>query len=61
MLKVLGFLLAIYVMHGLMTGMTYAKSGAWGRTVAHRSDPSYRSAVGSYTALTLMLLFWFQR
>jgi len=58
--KILGVLLACYVVHALTTGAVYARSGAWGR--AFRRDEhawSYWSAIIAYVLLSLALVFAF--
>lgn len=60
MFKLLGVLVAIYIVHCLATGAVYAKAGSWGRS--YRRDEhayGYWSAVGSYSVLVLMLFFLF--
>jgi hypothetical protein len=58
--KVLGGLLALYVLLSLTTGTVYARSGLRGRTYRRDEDaPDYWTAIVGYAVLTLALLFWF--
>jgi hypothetical protein len=60
--KLLGFLLACYVLRALSTGEVYARSGIWGRTFRRDEQPwSYRSAVVAYAMLSIALMFVFFR
>lgn len=58
--KLLGVLLACYVVRALATGTIYAKSGVWGRTSTRSGDAiGYWSAVGAYSLLAGALVFLF--
>ncbi|HTY17904.1 MAG TPA: hypothetical protein VMH82_09270 [Myxococcota bacterium] len=58
--RLLGVLLALYVVYGMANGEVYARSGVWGRTFRRDEDAwGYWSAIAAYTALTLALLFYF--
>jgi hypothetical protein len=58
--KILGVLLACYVIQALRTGAVYAKSRGWGRTYMRVDDPfGYWSAIGAYGMLSLALVFVF--
>jgi hypothetical protein len=39
--KVLGGILAIYVLYAAVTGRIYVKSGLWGRVVHREESPEY--------------------
>lgn len=58
--KVLGVLLACYVVQALRTGAVFARSRAWGRRFTRGDDPfGYWSAIGAYGLLSLALVFVF--
>lgn len=58
--RVLGVLLALYVVQALRTGSVYARSRAWGRTFTRADDAfGYWAAIGSYSLLSLALVFVF--
>ncbi|HEU4623965.1 MAG TPA: hypothetical protein VFS52_04335 [Steroidobacteraceae bacterium] len=58
--RVLGVLLAGYIVLALLSGAVYAKSGPWGRTFTRAEEPlHYWSAIASYALLSLALMFWF--
>jgi hypothetical protein len=58
--KVLGLLLAGYVVMAVLSGAVYAKSGVWGRTFRRMDRPlRYWSAIAAYTVLSVALMFWF--
>jgi hypothetical protein len=58
--RVLGVLLALYVVQALRTGAVYARSRAWGRTFTRADDAfGYWAAIGSYSLLSLALVFVF--
>lgn len=58
--KILGVLLALYVLQALSSGRVYAKSGIWGRTYYRDEDPwGYWSAVIAYGLLSPALVFLF--
>jgi hypothetical protein len=60
MFKLLGALLALYVVQCLVTGAVFAKSGPWGRTYRRDEDSlGYWGAVGAYVVLVLALFFVF--
>jgi hypothetical protein len=57
MFKVLGGLLAGYVLYCLYTGRTFAKSGAWGREFAREDAPfNYWSTIVVYALLAVALV-----
>ena len=57
MFKVLGGVLALYVLYAAVTGRIYVKSGPWGRVVHREESPEYFwiSVVG-YTGLAVVLV-----
>ncbi|HVP29740.1 MAG TPA: hypothetical protein VMW35_11330 [Myxococcota bacterium] len=58
--RLLGVLLACYVVYGVGSGHVYGKSGVWGRTYVRDDDPwGYWGTIGAYSALTFALLFLF--
>jgi len=58
--KLLGVLLACYVVLSLQRGVVYAKSGPWGRHYWRDDDRfSYWSAIVCYSLLSLALIFIF--
>jgi hypothetical protein len=58
--KILGVLLACYVVQALRTGAVYARWRAWGRTFRRADDAlGYWGAIGSYCLLSLALVFVF--
>jgi len=58
--RILGILLACYVVQSLMRGSVYAKSGIWGRTFTRDENPwHYWSAIVCYTLLSAALVFIF--
>jgi len=58
--KILVVLLACYVAQALRTGSVYARSRAWGRTFTRVDDAfGYWAAIGSYSLLSLALVFLF--
>jgi hypothetical protein len=58
--RILGLILALYVVRSYVLGQVYARSGAWGREFARSTDPwGYWSAICSYSLLSLGLLFLF--
>jgi len=58
--RLLGVLLGCYVAYGLATGAVYAKSRLFGRTFQRDEDGlGYESAIGTYSLLSVALLFWF--
>lgn len=60
MFKILGVLLACYVVQALRTGAVFAQGRVWGRTYTRDVDPFlYWSAIGSYGLLSLALVFVF--
>jgi len=60
MFKILGVLLAIYIVHCLTTGAVFAKRGPWGRTFRRDENAfGYWGAIGSYVVLALALLLFF--
>ncbi len=55
--ELLGVLVAGYVLHAVLSGEVFAKSGVWGRTVSRADSPTYYWAVVSvYAGLSLALL-----
>jgi len=57
MFKVLGVLLGFYTLYAAVTGVVYAKSGAWGKTVSKTESPRYFWVViAIYGCLVLALL-----
>jgi hypothetical protein len=57
MFKVLGVLLGFYTLYAAVTGVVYAKSGAWGKTVSKTESPLYFWVViAIYGCLVLALL-----
>lgn len=59
-LKVLGALVAGYVLYSLATGAVFAKRRARGRTFYRDEDPKgFRVAIGAYAVLALVLRFVF--
>jgi hypothetical protein len=57
MFKVLGAILAIYVVFAAMSGEVYAKSGYKGRAISKHDEPRYFWVViGIYAALSIALL-----
>ena len=60
MFKALGVLVALYVAYAVTRGEVYAKSGAWGRTVARADSPEYFwIVIAIYAGLSLALIFVF--
>jgi hypothetical protein len=60
MFKVLGILLAAYVMFAGFRGEVFAKSGVWGGTIKRTESTAYFwTVVGIYAALSLALMFFF--
>jgi hypothetical protein len=58
--QLLGVAVGGYVAYGLVTGEIYAKSGVFGRRLRRDEESfGYWSAIGAYTVLCAMLLFWF--
>ena len=57
---ILGIAVGGYAAYGLVTGEVFAKSGVWGRTFRRDEDRvGYWSAIGAYTVLSILLLFFF--
>ena len=60
MFKMLGVLVAGYVIYGFVTGEIYARSGFWGRTFRRDEEPwKYWGAMISYSLLAIALIFFF--
>jgi len=60
MFKVLGVLVALYVVYAVARGEVLAKSGAWGRTVTRADSPEYFwIVIAIYAGLGLALIFVF--
>ena len=60
MFKILGILVALYVVYVLAAGQVYAKRGPWGATSKRSDDPfNYWAAVAVYTGLSAALVFVF--
>lgn len=60
MFKVIGWLLAFYVGHCILTGRVAAKSGAGGRMVVREDGPVYFwSVIAIYSGLSVALICWF--
>ena len=60
--RILGVLLACYVVQALMSGSVYARSRWWGRTLERASNPfGYWMAIVCYALLALALVFLFGR
>ena len=60
MFKILGILVALYVVYALAAGQVYAKRGPWGATSKRSDDPfNYWAAVVVYTGLSAALVFVF--
>ena len=58
--KLLGVLVACYVVQALASGAVYARSGVWGRTFRRAEDAlGYWSALVAYSLLSLALVFVF--
>jgi hypothetical protein len=58
--KILGILVALYVVYALAAGQVYAKRGPWGATSKRSDDPfNYWAAVAVYTGLSAALVFVF--
>jgi succinate dehydrogenase/fumarate reductase cytochrome b subunit len=58
--RVLGLLLAGYIVVAVLSGAVYAKSAVWGRTFRRAEEPlRYWSAIAAYALLSLALMFWF--
>lgn len=58
--RLLGVLLACYVVQAFVSGSVYAKSGIWGRTFRRGADPlEYWSALVGYALLSGALVFIF--
>jgi len=56
--KILGILVALYVVYALAAGQVYAKRGPWGATSKRSDDPfNYWAAVAVYTGLSAALVF----
>jgi hypothetical protein len=57
MFKVLGVLLAAYVVVAIVRGEVYAKAGVWGRIVDRATSPGYFwTVVCLYSGLALALV-----
>lgn len=57
MFKMLGALLGLYTLYAAVTGVVYAKSGVWGKTVSRTESPRYFWVVlAIYGCLALALL-----
>ncbi len=60
MFKVLGALLACYVVYAVLSGRVVAKAGAGSRSVERAESPSYFWAViVVYAGLSAALVLWF--
>ena len=60
MFKVLGMLMALYVVYALAAGQVYARSGLWGALWKRSEQPfKYWSAVTVYGGLSVALFFVF--
>jgi len=58
--RLLGILLALYVVRCLSTGEVFAKSGPWGKTCRREEDTfEYWGAIVVYVGIVLALFFWF--
>jgi hypothetical protein len=58
--RVLGAALACYVVHALLRGHVFARSGVWGRDFDRDGDRwGYWSALVAYALLSAALLFVF--
>jgi hypothetical protein len=58
--KILGILVALYVVFALAAGEVYAKRGPWGAMSKRTDDPfNYWAAVTVYTGLSAALIFVF--
>ena len=58
--RLLGVLLAGYIVVALHKGAVYARSGGWGRSFTRAEEPlRYWSAMAAYALLALALMFWF--
>ena len=58
--RLLGVLVAAYVVYALAAGVIYARSGVWGRMFRRDEDGwRYWSAIVAYSLLVVMLLFLF--
>jgi len=58
--KILGILVALYVVYALAAGQVYAKRGLWGAVSKRANDPfDYWTAVTVYTGLSAALIFLF--
>ncbi len=58
--KLLGVLLAGYTAWSAWRGQVYARSGAWGRSIRHDTEPVYFKvviAIYALLALALMTVF----
>lgn len=60
MFKVLGVLLAFYVVYAVTSGQVYAKSGPGGRMVTKLASPRYFwIVIAIYAALSIALMILF--
>lgn len=60
MFKVLGGVLALYVLYAAITGSIYVKSGPWGRVVHREGSPEYFwISVVVYAGLAMALVAFF--
>jgi hypothetical protein len=60
MFKLLGALLAMYVIYCVLRGETFAKQGPWGRTLRRDEGAArFRAVIGVYVLLSAALMFYF--
>lgn len=52
----LGMLLALYVLYAALSGQVFAKSGAWGKTIARKESPvDFWMTIAIYGGLAVAL------
>ena len=60
MFRVLGVLLALYVIWAVLRGSIHAKRAAWGETIERDAEPlRFWTVVAVYVGLVLALMFVF--